>query len=204
MFKRKALKRKQWYLIPFLVLIVGLVAAGCGTSSSKKSSADHVSLQSKKKKAKKAKKTHHTKKAHKNTSDAQENSASASNSSSDTASGKTDTSQSHSTAASASSNQGQGSQQSSSSTGTNSNASSAQEQKLSGVYQRVIADVIKTGGYPSGTSQSNFSLMTSQSSGVVQIDVSERKTGTIVGHYQWKNNTLYAFDNLTASYRKVN
>lgn len=206
----KIMKKKV--LVSAVALLTSFLAVGCSNSGASKdagSSTNKVHQTSKKNTQKSSNQDSASTSSSVEDNDSSSASSTSSNDESSKSSSTSDTSSSEKSSSQSSSksnaeNSSSSTQASSSSKSNASSQSSSSQTTTSGDisesdFQTVVNDTIKRNKYPSGTTVKDFSVMQSGN----QIDVAEKKTGTIVAHYTVKNGHLYYYDVVTDQQEQV-
>lgn len=168
---------KRKLLVSSLALLTSLLAVGCSNNASQDSGVTPTKVH--KSSQKNSSKTSSIASSISSESSTEDNSSAAAVSSEDSSTSTSESSQSSSVTASASS-----------SSESNNSAASAGANLSENDFQTVVNDTIKRNGYPANTTIQDFKVMQSGS----QIDVAEKKTGTIIAHYTVKDGHLYYYD----------
>lgn len=169
---------KRKFLVSSLALLTSLLAVGCSNSAGQSSGVTPTKVH--KSSQKSSSKTSSTASSTSSESSSQDNSSAAVASSKDSSTSTSVSSQSSRVTTSTSS----------SSESNSSSAISSSDNLSESDFQTVVNDTIKRNGYPAKTTIQDFKVMQSGS----QIDVAEKKTGTIIAHYTVKNGHLYYYD----------
>lgn len=204
---------KKKVLVSAVALLTSFLAVGCSNSGASKdagSSTYKVHKSSKKSNQKSSNQDSASTSSSVEDNDSSSASSTSSNdesskssSTSDTSSSEKSSSQSSSKSSAASSSSSVQTSSSSKSSASSQSSSSQTSKASSDIsesdFQTVVNDTIKRNKYPSGTTVKDFSVMQSGN----QIDVAEKKSGTIVAHYTVKNGHLYYYDVVTDQQEQV-